>query len=206
MLRRRIVVGILICAGLAFLAWYTGVQYVVSQYEAAIDRLASVHPPVHYVGDGVFHDAGESAGTYRFTLDLGRIPASHPTTYRFAASGLPRANFVIFLDIRSDDAWARYRDGQNAWEESFVFVAVYAEGKRVATAEGKLKDWIVTNAANDGGQFYVLDGNFDAVTDSAYQIDVRINPVSNMPIAKLVISGGGWQDSATNRLHFPNEF
>ena len=191
-----VLVAVIGCAAILYAVWH---------YYSVTDRLASVHPPVHYVGDGEFHDAGESAGIYRFTVDFGDIPAPSRATHRFAASGLPRANFIIFLDVRSDDGWARYHGGHNDWEESFVSVTVSADGEPVATAEGKLKDWIVTNAANEGGQFYVMDGDFDAVTTTTYQIDATIDPVAEMPIARLVISGGGWQDVDTNRLHFPDE-
>lgn len=203
---RRIVLALLILAGLAFAVLCAGVICVVRQHDAVIGRLASVHPPVHYVGDGVFRDAGESAGICRFTVDFGDIPAPRRTAYSFVASGLPRANFVIFLDIRGDDAWARYHGGNNDWEDSSVSVTVSADGKQVAAAEGKLKDWIVTNAAKEGGQFYVMDGDFDAVTATTYQVDATINPVAKMPTARLVISGGGWQDDDTNRLHFPGEY
>ena len=179
--------------------------YVVWQYYAAINRLSSVHKPVHYAGDGLFHDAGKSAGIYRFSLSFGDISADGGT-YRFDASELPRANFVIFLDIRSDDAWARYDGGHNEWEESFASVTVSADGREVAVAAGKLKNWIVTNAANEGGQFYVMDGNFDASPGTKYQIEAYLEPVGKMPVAKLVMSGGGWKDPATNKLHFPEEY
>jgi hypothetical protein len=49
---------------------------------------------------------------------------------------------------------------------------------------------------------YLLDGGFDASPNTTFRLVVTISHAAeNAPKARLVVTGGGWQDYMTNELH-----
>lgn len=191
----------LFCVPLLAYAAFAG--YAGYRLSAAKHRLTSVHPPVNYIGDGTFSDSGEDAGIYRFAIDLGVVATDDGPLGEFRMSGLPRAHFVIFLKVDTDDVTSRYRNVHAEWESSIFYVTVKSGDQIVARAHGPLSEWTLTS----GTMLYHLDAVFDASIDATYDVTAKLDSsVQNFPAHQLLLLGGGWKDQATSRLHFRTEY
>ena len=151
----------------------------------------------------MFEDAGERAGIYRFSVDLGSLPTSKPYSRTFHLSGLPRANFVPYLIVEDASIQNRVDHVYSDWESSACTIAVHCGGDLVVEQQAPLTDWIVCS----GRMLYHLDLNFDASLEARYDLTISLDSsVTEFPTHKLVLLGGGWQDYATNHLHFPDDY
>jgi hypothetical protein len=198
--RRRILItttGLLLTAlaALAFVIWRIGGL----EYYARVTR----HPPVEYRGDGRFFDTGWDAGIHRFVVDLGSIDLATDGQYTFELQGLPVVHFVPYIVVSTPLVLNNSDRPQKGWVLTSARVQLSHADKPMVDLNAPLNEWIWSgNIGSDSSMLYLRDGCFDASPSRTVRLVITIsNAAADAPPARLIVTGGGWQDYMTNELH-----
>jgi hypothetical protein len=204
--RRRILIataGLLFTAlvAFAFVIWQSGVLDGYSRIRAAKTR----HAPVDYRGDGTFIDTGPDAGIHRFVVDLGSIDLASDGRHAFELRGLPVVHFVPYIVVSTPLVLNDSDRPQRGWGLTSARLQLFDADELMVDVNAPLNEWIWSGPiGSDRSMLYLLDGSFNASPSQTFHLVATIsNTVLDAPPARLVVTGGGWQDHMTNDLHEP---
>ena len=194
-------VGVLlgVAALFALVVWRSSLIGDYGTMRAAKTR----HPPVSYRGDGKFVDTGPEAGIDRFVVDLGDVDLTSDGRYSCELRGLPKAHFVAHLRVATPLVYSRADRPQTGWGLTKVQLQLHETDELVFDVNRPLNEWIWSGPIDSQySMLYLLDGGFDASPNTTFRLVVTIsNAAAVAPKARLVVTGGGWQDYMTNELY-----
>lgn len=98
--------------------------------------LTSCFPYVRYSGDGHFVDNGWTNYSQRYVVDLESVDLTTAGTYTYRLSGLPRAQFVVGIDL-VDNSLSKV-GGTEPTNTVKVRLQLHSSGGRLVILEGGL--------------------------------------------------------------------
>ena len=172
-----------------------------------------------YDGDGKFVDAGFTAASKRYALDLGKIDLSQPKAYAYKLSGLPVEEFTIGLKVISPFQVEKHIMETKPINPLIKLILFDLRGEIVIYKEKYLSQWVWSGTAGDKRQSFVYlrgeyvknsdpilrdgvlsDGGwgtyFTPQMNSSYRLMMEVVEcdASSKPYAvSLIATGGGWK-------------
>jgi hypothetical protein len=182
----------------------------------AVAALLAAGAALAHEGDGAFADNGAGAPHSRYVLDLGPVDLGAPGKREYRFTRLPAAEFTVGLRLP-----ASVRAGGRPPEASVRLALENEKGELVFHAEGRLADWLWSEAGEDwfvyqrGQQTYVAvapratrpkrvgeraDGgwgtSFTPRTAGHYRLALEVTPAragDHVAVARLHAVAGGWK-------------
>lgn len=182
----------------------------------ALALLLACRAPLAHEGDGAFADNGAAAPHSRYVLDFGPVDLGATDKREFRFARLPAAEFIVGLRLP-----ANARTGGRPPEASVRLVMENEKGELVFHAEGRLADWLWSEAGEEwfvyqrGLQTYVpvapramrpkrvgerADGgwgtHFTPRATGGYRLALEVAPAragERTAVARLHAIAGGWK-------------
>lgn len=159
--------------------------------------LLSGCPTTKYSGDGTLLDNGVTAASDRYVLDLGVIDLTRQDKKTFRIAGLPKANFVVGIEINAAADESALKDRS---PNANVSISLSAEGEAGFSKVAPLRSWTWSVPAD--GQTAFVYGRaeaatyFDAHSAAEYTLTVDVvgpDQSGSKYVATLLAKSAGWK-------------
>jgi hypothetical protein len=150
-----------------------------------------------YSGDGRMVDNGVTAANERYVVELGYVDLTKIGSHTFRIAGLPKANFVIGLQIPVVTT-----NGAEAAATTTADVSIKLIGPTqeiIVDVAGPLSEWTWSGPLHATSNFIYkrepLKSYFDATPSTEYhlRVDVRTVDRATGTRALVVLKSGGWK-------------
>jgi hypothetical protein len=164
---------------------------------AMLALVAGCSQDIAYTGSGRLIDNGWRAPDYRYVVELGALDLTRPGTATFKIAGLPKAHYVVGLQIP-------LAADQGSSADSIVVADVALQlmrlpGGQVLIITGPLRRLTWAGPPHEASSFVyrreLYESFFDAEPGDTFELRVVVNtPDQSIPPgSKVVLKSGGWK-------------
>jgi hypothetical protein len=134
-------------------------------------------PMTKYSGDGTLVDNGSGAATDRYVLDLGSIDLTQQNRKTFRLAELPKANFVVGIEVKAAASDSALLDGQSITPTVSISLSE-SSGVVLFSKKAPLNSWTWSLPADADSAFVygreTPSTYFDAATDVEYTLTLDV--------------------------------